>query len=314
MIFRYFVSELDLSDDPQFHIPLRKAFQRYLKEKKILKEGDTPFRFLIPEGDEKNYLKVSCEKGLECVCEEINVLNLREKFDLGYIEKHMEDFYSCLKTSCREEDVPVIIAVEHALSLSGIKYALHRYGGKKCGVLIFDAHLDLFELWERAKMGGFYYPRRERSSTIHSGNFLKYAAELCEKHGSEIFITGVQEIPPEAERFLKRGLRVLTGKEFDRNPSEILTSFSRDFIYLSFDADVCAGGYASAVRNLNYTGVREDSILQFAESLSLRVKCGKIKIAGLDLCEIFPPLAFIEEDKTFHFWKEVLGRIRSSYL
>lgn len=321
MKFKYFTSYLDFTDTGEY-LELREGFSRFVSNRGSFKIGDGFFEtFLLNSSNKAHCLCVECLKGLECIplSSRLDRNFIRSNFEGGYSNKYIELFIDTVNRKCGREFFPVILAVEHFVSLAGMKYVLSNYG-KRGAVVVFDAHLDIFEPWQRAELRGVEYPGNKIKIGVHSGNFLKYALKIINKTGSYLWLVGAQEyfsddMPDKfkeiVRKFSQRGLVIINREQFDKDPEHLLNDLSNraDKVYISFDADVCAGEYTSAVRFGNYIGIKEQALFQFIETFKELEKRSKLHLAGMDICEIFPPLTVVEEDRTLSLWKKVLDKM-----
>jgi len=162
--------------------------------------------------------------------------------------------------------LPVIIGGDHSLTLGAVR-ALR---GKDTvfGVLMLDAHPDLFDEFEGTKYGHASVTRR-----IH---------EL----GINVAIAGVRSASREESDFIRNcGLAVIKARDILKSEQAIehVISVLPERIYLSIDLDVMDPGEMPAVANPEPGGLRWYDIVDCLERV-IRKK----RVVGFDVVELCP--------------------------
>ena len=162
--------------------------------------------------------------------------------------------------------LPVVIGGDHSLTLGAVRAALNKY--PDIGVVILDAHPDLFDKYDGTKYGHASVARR-----IH---------EL----GVPVAIAGLRSASREESDFIKNsGISLVKAREilksneaFDR-----IVSSLPERVYLSIDLDVMDPGQMPAVANPEPGGLRWYDIIDCLE----RLVCKKT-VVGFDVVELCP--------------------------
>jgi agmatinase len=164
------------------------------------------------------------------------------------------------------DKLPVVIGGDHSLTLGAVRAALAKY--PDAGVLILDAHPDMFDQYEGTKYGHASVTRRihELGVTVAVAGVRSAAREECDFiNNSEISVV--------------RACEILESKEaFDR-----VLSALPERIYLSVDLDVMDPGEMPAVANPEPGGLRWYDIVDCLEKLTR-----KKKVVGFDVVELCP--------------------------
>lgn len=197
--------------------------------------------------------------------------------------------------------IPFLISEEHCITYGALK-ALKEIG-KNPIFLCFDSHIDAISL--SARLG-----KREKE-VFSSTNFILKIIEDGILEPKNIFIIGTSEkflkgSPPfeEVSKLKRNGLRII-GREKDWEEELLFALKGREEIYLSFDADVCAGEKTCGVRMRNLSGIRSNEFFRFIKKFKRKLK-GK-KLVGIDLCEIDPLVADSFGDRTITFWAGIIN-------
>lgn len=187
-------------------------------------------------------------------------------------EKRLEHTLRML--SEKSSAVPLIIGGEHTITLFASR-ALSRIAGEKEGraLLVFDAHLDLFEAFEgelshmsylkRACLEGLY----EKIVLVGARACAAEEVEFLEKTGQDIEVFFMHEVEEKGlERVREEVLKELEGKK----------------VYCSIDVDVLDPVYAIG------TGSPESNGLSLGELKYLLELLKEKELVGLDLVEVNP--------------------------
>jgi len=162
--------------------------------------------------------------------------------------------------------LPVIIGGDHSLTLGAVRAALNKY--PDIGVLILDAHPDLFDKFESTKYGHASVARR-----IH---------EL----GITVTIAGLRSASCEESDFISNSATVtVTAREILKSKEAVERAILAlpEHIYLSIDLDVMDPGEMPAVANPEPGGLRWYDIMDCLERV-IRKK----RVVGFDVVELCP--------------------------
>lgn len=164
------------------------------------------------------------------------------------------------------DKLPVVIGGDHSLTLGPVRAALDKY--PDVGIVIFDAHPDLFDKYNGTKYGHASVARR-----VH---------EL----GVPLFLVGVRSTSREEADFINdSGINIVRAREILKSEDAIERALSvlPERIYLSIDLDVMDPGEMPAVANPEPGGLRWYDIVDCLE----RLVCKKT-VVGFDVVELCP--------------------------
>lgn len=162
--------------------------------------------------------------------------------------------------------LPVVIGGDHSLTFGSVRATLNKY--PDVGVVILDAHPDLFDKYEGTKYGHASVARR-----VH---------EL----GITITIAGVRSASREETNFIKNsGISLVGAREILKSKEAIdrVLPVLPERIYLSIDLDVMDPGEMPAVANPEPGGLQWYDIIDCLE----RLICKKT-VVGFDVVELCP--------------------------
>jgi len=196
--------------------------------------------------------------------------------------------------------IPFLISEEHCMTY-GVLKAIKRKG-KNPLFICFDSHIDAISF--SARLG------RKEEDFFSSANFILKMIEDKILEPGDILIIGSSEkflkgSPPYKELLdlKKSGLKIIEKEHILKGDIPQII-YGYDEIYISIDADVCAGEKTCAVRTRNFRGLPPSIFLRFFKNLVKKFK--NKRIVGMDLCEIDPLVADSSEDETINFWIEVI--------
>lgn len=162
--------------------------------------------------------------------------------------------------------LPVVIGGDHSITVGSVRAALNKY--PDMGVVILDAHPDLFDKYEGTKYGHASVARR-----VH---------EL----GVPLFLVGVRSTSREEADFINDSeTNILTARKILQSKEAIdcVLSMLPEHIYLSIDLDVMDPGEMPAVANPEPGGLRWYDMVDCLEKLI----CKKT-VVGFDVVELCP--------------------------
>jgi len=166
----------------------------------------------------------------------------------------------------QSDKFPVLIGGDHSLTLGAVWAALAKY--PDIGVLILDAHPDLFDKYEGTKYG-------------HSSVSLR-----IHELGVTVVIVGLRSASRQESNFISNcGITVVKARDILSSNEAIECAFSvlPERIYLSIDLDVMDPGEMPAVANPEPGGLRWYDIVDCLERV-IRKK----RVVGFDVVELCP--------------------------
>jgi len=162
--------------------------------------------------------------------------------------------------------LPIVLGGDHSLTLGAVRAALAKY--PDIGVLILDAHPDLFDKYEGTKYG-------------HSSVSLR-----IHELGVTVVIAGLRSASRQESDFISNcGITVVKARDILNSNEAIECAFSvlPERIYLSIDLDVMDPGEMPAVANPEPGGLRWYDIVDCLERV-IRKK----RVVGFDVVELCP--------------------------
>ena len=272
----------------------------------------------------------------------------RKYIDQGNCLKYARDFGNFVACRCKADEVPVTIAVDHALT-GGIIEKLQEKNGEKLKIVIFDAHLDAIPpavrnglvsyMREKSPEDNNYYYKYEYhgdtfKGSYDSGSFLYWLLAERIINPENLVIIGIQDEPSSELRnikdariaafiesydsLLEQGVTIWPLSSirqrygFERQISRISKKLSGGKIYLSIDIDVLDGNLGEATRYATPYGL---SISEIADILK-RLKLEDADVVGLDLMELdvnkFISLGLNGANLRF-FFKKILSNFNENF-
>jgi agmatinase len=199
------------------------------------------------------------------------------------VEKNLEEIKDFVKEIYRQkkEIIPIMIGGDHFCSYPVIKAVGDNFEKKEeFGVLVFDAHLDFYEEWDK----GVY----SHATISHRVFDLKYI------NNTNLLIVGTRDIDiPE--------LKLSEEKDIHRFDAHLLSEYSLSdlidniinffensrikYLYVSIDIDVFDPSTAPATGYAIPGGLSYRDMWQILKSIA-----NKFNIIGFDLVEVAPNL------------------------
>ena len=166
---------------------------------------------------------------------------------------------------------------DHSVSIPLIQAFGKRQKGS-CGVLLLDAHPDLWDDYEGERFSHACVMRRVLESPPFSAK--------------KIALVGLRSFSKEEIEFMQRNnVFYITARDFQTSGAEkcatrvIDVLYELDSIYLSLDIDVFDPAFAPGTGFPVAGGLTPREVLTF-----LKIIFGKLKVSAMDLVEISPPL------------------------
>jgi len=163
--------------------------------------------------------------------------------------------------------LPVVLGGEHTVTVGALRALVERYG-TDFTLLVMDAHLDLRDQWEGAKLSHATVSRR----ALEMGLPVRWVGSRSCSEGEAAYLAGHGLEPMWAHRihadpnWIERSLEGLEGP-----------------VYLSLDVDGLDAGIMPA------TGTPEPGGLSFTQASAwLEAVCARHPVLGLDLVELAP--------------------------
>ena len=199
------------------------------------------------------------------------------------IERNLKEINSFVKTlyAQKREIIPVMIGGDHFCSFPVIKTIADLHENKeKLGILLFDAHLDLYEEWDKG-----VYSHATISHRVYDLDYIK---------NNNIFIVGTRDIDiPELKIAKEENIRYLDayqllGYGLNKYKEEIVNFFKKSEIshlYVSIDVDVLDPSIAPGTGFAIPGGLSYRELWKILEEIS-----HEFKVIGFDFVEVAPNL------------------------
>ncbi|MFW9947524.1 MAG: agmatinase [Promethearchaeota archaeon] len=229
-----------------------------------------------------NDLSLTTEMGIDIT--KLEVIDLGDvQIESSEVDKNLIEIRNFVHHiyNQKRDVVPIMIGGDHFCSFPVIKTIGDLFENKdQFGILIFDAHLDLYEEWDK----GVY----SHATISHRVFDLEYV------NNSNILIVGTRDIDiPELQIAKEEKIKYLDAyqiQDYGLNTyiKEIINFFKNSkikFLYVSIDIDVLEPSIAPG------TGFAIPGGLSYRELWTiLRQVANEFKIIGFDLVEVAPNL------------------------
>lgn len=181
------------------------------------------------------------------------------------------------------EKIPFYVGGDHSITYPIMQAFSEKFGNKKTGLIVFDAHVDCAVDFLPAS-------HEDIIRGIVKKRFVK---------PENVLILGVRKIYDVEKEFLEKNLlgkriRIIKAKEIKKKFGKVQKSIqefvqNKSAIYLSIDIDVFDPSIAPGTGYLEKNGLLEKEFFELFEDI---LNNGKDKIKGIDLVEVNP-----EKDK-----------------
>ena len=229
-----------------------------------------------------NDLALTTEMGLEIP--NLEVVDLGDvQIEASEVDKNLKEIKNFLYQiyNQKRDVIPIMVGGDHFCSFPVIQTVGDIFEDKdQFGILIFDAHLDLYEEWDK----GVY----SHATISHRVFDLDYV------NNNNIIIVGTRDIDiPELQIAKEEKIKHLDAYQLqeyglNRYIQEIINFFKNSkikFLYVSIDIDVLDPSIAPG------TGFAIPGGLSYRELWTiLRQVANEFKIVGFDLVEVAPNL------------------------
>jgi agmatinase len=195
-------------------------------------------------------------------------------FDAGAVR---EQISAAAGTVLGTEAVPLLLGGDHSVTLPALRAAAHRHG--PLAVVHVDAHFDTSgpEVW---------------GEPFHHGTPFRHALDegLVERGQlHQVGIRGPWRDASASEPASRHGAHIYTADDVgDRGAAAVATEIRRNVgtrpVYLSFDVDALDPAFAPG------TGTPVPGGLTSREALTLLRELAGIRLVGMDVVEVSPPL------------------------
>ena len=166
----------------------------------------------------------------------------------------------------QSDKLPVVIGGDHSLTIGSVCAIHDKY--PNVGVVILDAHPDLFDEYEGTKYGHASVARRVHELDV------------------PLSLAGVRSASREESDFINNSeINLITAREIleSKKPLDRILSMLPEHIYLSIDLDVIDPGEMPAVANPEPGGLRWYDIVDCLTTLT-----SERTVVGFDVVELCP--------------------------
>lgn len=167
---------------------------------------------------------------------------------------------------------------DHSVSIKTQKAFLEKYKDKKVGIIHFDAHADICDVYDNSKMSHACVNRRAVDNGLHADDIVYIGLRSWEIQELEFFSKENSGVMYSMAKVRQMGV--------DEVLNAVVKKFKEyDAIYLSFDIDALDPSASPG------TGTPEAGGLQWLEAAKLvKAFITQLHVVTMDVVEVSPPL------------------------
>jgi agmatinase len=209
----------------------------------------------------------------------LNNLVVRDVGDF-LLTKNINDSHSKVRQkilALRKHTVPVVIGGDHSVSIPVISALSEHFAPDNIGIVYFDAHPDLNDVFEGSKLSHACVLRR--------------ALENKNIHAKNIILIGVRSFEKEEVEFLKQSkIEFYTAQDvYNKGVKWIARRIRKKMsrlkhVYMDVDIDCLDPAFAPS------TGIPDAGGLSTRELLEIMNGIAKLNFVGFNVVEVAPPL------------------------
>jgi len=198
--------------------------------------------------------------------------------DLGdfSIQQPETDFERIRAQVAALPNIPIVLGGDHSISIPVLQGQRLRFAGKRLGLVWVDAHPDLCDEFDGSRLSHACVLRRALEAGIAPGDVCLVGLRSWEEQELDLVENGGLNIYT-AEQVAERGMKWVAN-----DVRRLLTKC--DAIHISFDIDALDPSAAPG------TGIPDFGGLTMREALILLKSLQGLRLAGLDVVEVAPPL------------------------
>lgn len=173
-------------------------------------------------------------------------------------------------------NIPIVLGGDHSISIPVLQGQRQRFAGQRLGLVWVDAHPDLCDTFDGSRLSHACVLRRALDAGIEASQVCMIGLRSWEEQELELVENGGLNIYT-AEQVAERGMKWVAN-----DVRRLLTKC--DAIHISFDIDALDPSAAPG------TGIPDFGGLTMREALILLKSLQGLRLAGLDMVEVAPPL------------------------
>lgn len=173
-------------------------------------------------------------------------------------------------------NIPIALGGDHSISIPVLQGQRQRFAEKRLGLVWVDAHPDLCDEFDGSRLSHACVLRRALEAGIQQSDVCLVGLRSWEEQELDLVENGRLNIY-SAEQVAERGMKWVAN-----DVRRLLTRC--DAIHISFDIDALDPSAAPG------TGIPDFGGLTMREALILLKSLQGLKLAGLDVVEVAPPL------------------------
>lgn len=173
-------------------------------------------------------------------------------------------------------NIPIALGGDHSISIPVLQGQRQRFAGKRLGLVWVDAHPDLCDEFDGSRLSHACVLRRALEAGIEQSDVCMIGLRSWEEQELDLVENGRLNIY-SAEQVAERGMKWVAN-----DVRRLLTRC--DAIHISFDIDALDPSAAAG------TGIPDFGGLTMREALILLKSLQGLKLVGLDVVEVAPPL------------------------
>ena len=186
------------------------------------------------------------------------------------------DFVGIAARIAQLPNIPIVLGGDHSITIPVFEGQRRRFRDKRLGVLWLDAHPDLCDEFAGSKLSHACAMRRGLEARIRGEDVCMVGLRSWEEQEIELIEHGGLHVFTAAE-VARRGMSAVA--------EDVVAVLSRcDAVHVSLDIDVLDPAAAPG------TGIPDAGGLTSREVLTLLQSLQGLRLAGLDVVEVSPPL------------------------
>ncbi len=206
---------------------------------------------------------------------DVNIISTDVKVNLKMIKEFLRDAYKQ-----KEDIIPIMIGGDHFCTYPVVKTIGNQFDKKKeFGVLIFDAHLDLYQKWDKS-----IYSHATISNRIFDLDFITNK-NLLIVGTRDIDIPELKYAQSEKINFLNAHLLIDGLEVYINNIIDFYNKSNIKYLYVSIDVDAIDPSNAPGTGYAIPGGFTYREIWRILRELTLN-----FKVIAFDLVEVAPNL------------------------
>lgn len=214
-------------------------------------------------------------------------------WERGNVISCLSQVEEVVKEIINQSKFPIIIGGEHTITIANVKGVLQRYNNLSC--LIFDAHTDLRDIYDRSSFSHACVTRR-----------------ITELDVDSIVEVGIRSLSLEENDYIDSvdNVRVIKARDFLRDPKffiDHISSMLSDNVFISIDMDVFDPSLVPAVGTPEPGGLLWYNVIDILEEVFAHknvVGCDVVELLGINNTSCFITAKLIYKLIAYKFFYE----------